>query len=195
MDGEITNARLAVQRIGNDLLQVGLAGDWITRSHLPSFDPVDKGFAAGRVKALEFETASLGRWNSGLMTFILKCYDLCKQSNAEFRAQTLPAGVAKLLKLSQAVPEKKDAARGAEKPLFFQRLGQAVVTRSGGVMAALTFVGDNILAFLKLLRAKAQFRWADALLVMQECGPRALGSVALIKKLIGLILAIIGATQ
>jgi hypothetical protein len=122
MDSEIPKARLTVQQAGNDLLQVGLAGDWITESHLPSFDPVAKGFAAGRVKALEFDTANLGRWNSGLMTFVLKCYDSCKQSNAEFRAETLPAGVAKLLEPSQAVPEKKDAARGKAKSPFFQRL-------------------------------------------------------------------------
>ena len=48
------------------------------------------------------------------MTFVLKCYDLCEQSNAEFRVQTLPAGVAKLIELSQAVPEKEDAARGVD---------------------------------------------------------------------------------
>jgi phospholipid/cholesterol/gamma-HCH transport system permease protein len=195
MDSETSGARLAVQRVGNDLLQIGLSGDWLTQSHLPHFEPVERGFAAGPVKALEFETTKLGRWNSGLMTFVLRCYDFCKQRNTEFRVQTLPAGVAKLLQLSQAAPEKKDAARGAEKPPFFQRLGLAAITRSGGAIAALTFVGENILAFLKMLRRKAQFRWTDAFLVMQECGPRALGIVALINFLIGLILAFIGATQ
>ena len=194
MDSKITNAQLAVQRIG-DLLQIGLAGDWITHSHLPNFDPVDKGFAAGPVKALEFETATLGRWDSGLLTFVLKCYNSCKQNDAEFRIQTLPAGVAKLLKLSQAVPEKKDAARRIEKPPFFQRLGVAALARSDGVLAMFTFAGENILAFLRMLRGRAQFRWADTLVVMQECGPRALGIVALINFLIGLILAYIGAMQ
>ena len=195
MESETTHARLAVQRVGNDLLQIGLAGDWVTQSHLPNSDLVEKGFAAGRVQALEFETASLGRWNSGLVTFVLKCYDLCKQGNAEFRVQTLPAGVAKLIELSQAVPEKEDAARLVDKPPFFQRLGLAAIARFGGGLEMLTFVGENILALLKLLRRNAQFRWADTLLVMQECGPRALGIVALINFLIGLILAFIGATQ
>jgi phospholipid/cholesterol/gamma-HCH transport system permease protein len=195
MSGEATNARLVVQRIGNDLLQIGLAGDWITQSHLPNFDPVEKGFATAQVKALEFDTGKLGRWNSGLMTFVLKCYDSCKQNNAEFRIQTLPAGVAKLLKLSQAVPEKKDTGRGIAKPPFFQRLGSAAIVSSAGALAVVTFVGENVLALVKLLRRTAQFRWADTLLVMQESGPRALGIVALINFLIGLILAFIGATQ
>ena len=59
----------------------------------------------------------------------------------------------------------------------------------------LAFTGENVLAFLKMLRGRAQFRWADAFLVMQECGPQALGIVALINFLIGLILAFVGATQ
>ena len=46
-----------------------------------------------------------------------------------------------------------------------------------------------------MLRGRAQFRWADAFLVMQECGPQALGIVALINFLIGLILAFVGATE
>jgi phospholipid/cholesterol/gamma-HCH transport system permease protein len=56
-------------------------------------------------------------------------------------------------------------------------------------------VGENVLAFGQLLRGKAQFRWSDMLLVMQECGPKALGIVALINFLIGLIMAFVGATQ
>jgi phospholipid/cholesterol/gamma-HCH transport system permease protein len=52
-----------------------------------------------------------------------------------------------------------------------------------------------VLAFGKLLRGRAQFRWADSLLVMQECGPQALGIVVLINFLIGMIIAFVGATQ
>ena len=59
----------------------------------------------------------------------------------------------------------------------------------------LRFMGENVLAFLKLARGKAQFRWVDTFMVMQECGPQALGIVALINFLIGLILAFVGATQ
>jgi phospholipid/cholesterol/gamma-HCH transport system permease protein len=56
-------------------------------------------------------------------------------------------------------------------------------------------MGDSVLAFLRLLRGRAQFRWSDTLLVMQQCGPEALGIVALINFLIGLILAFVGATE
>ena len=46
-----------------------------------------------------------------------------------------------------------------------------------------------------MLRGRAQFRWSDTWLVIQQCGPEALGIVALINFLIGLILAFVGATE
>jgi len=197
MSRDPNQASLAVQLDGHGLLRVVLAGDWIARAGLPGIGDVEKQLAGdnGAVKAMEFETGNLGRWNSGLMTFIIKCHDLCGQNQIEFRAQSLPAGVARLLQLSQAVPEKKDAARSTTVPPFFHRLGDSAIASWAGAMAILTFVGENVIAFLKLLRGRAQFRWADTFLVMEECGPRALGIVALINFLMGLILAFVGATQ
>lgn len=194
---EKTEARLTVLRVGEGLLQVGLAGDWVTQADLPDFDPVEKEFTGGPgpVKAMGFNTSSLERWDSALMMFVLKCFELCARNKAEFRTQSLPPGVSALLKLSQTVPENKEASRRTAKPPFFQRLGQSAITASQGAMAMLTFVGENVLAGFKLLRGKAQFRWSDMLLVMDECGPQALGIVALINFLIGMILAFIGATE
>jgi phospholipid/cholesterol/gamma-HCH transport system permease protein len=144
---------------------------------------------------MEFQTRNLGRWDSGLMTFILKCFDLCARNGAEFRTQTLPPGISALLRLSQAVPEKKDAARGEARSPFFERIGLAGIAGFREAISMFTFMGENVLAAFKLLRGTAQFRWGDAFLVMQECGPKAVGIVALISFLIGLILAFIGATQ
>ncbi|MGO9995917.1 MAG: MlaE family ABC transporter permease, partial [Steroidobacteraceae bacterium] len=59
----------------------------------------------------------------------------------------------------------------------------------------LSFMGESALALLKMLRGRAQFRWSDTLLVIQQCGPEALGIVALINFLMGMILAFMGATE
>ena len=59
----------------------------------------------------------------------------------------------------------------------------------------LAFLGEQMIALGNLFRGRAQFRWSDAWLVMQECGPQALGIVALINFLVGLILAFVGAVQ
>ena len=197
MNSEMASPQLTVRQQADGLVHVGLAGDWIASAALPGLGSVEKQLTngPGRAKALEFETTHLGRWNSGLMIFVLKCYDLCERNKVEFRAQTLPPGVAKLIRLSQAAPDRKDAARTKEPAPFFRRLGESALKGGAGAIGMLTFVGENVLAFLQLLRGRAQFRWADTFLVMQECGPRALGIVALINFLIGLILAFVGATQ
>jgi phospholipid/cholesterol/gamma-HCH transport system permease protein len=129
------------------------------------------------------------------MNFVLKCHDLCEKHKIEFRFNTLPPGVAKLIQLAQAVPEKKDAVRSETRPPMLQRIGESGISVWAGGKGMLTFIGENVQAFAKMLRGQAQFRWSDVFLVMQECGPRALGIVALINFLMGLILAFVGATQ
>jgi phospholipid/cholesterol/gamma-HCH transport system permease protein len=197
MNRETNPARLTAQSASDGWLRLVLAGDWTARAGLPDIAVVEQALAAvkGVTQGIEFEAQALGRWNSGLMTLVVKCWELCQRQGIEFRAETLPRGVAALLRLSQAVPEKKDAARKETRPPFLRRLGESAMASWEGGIGWLTFLGENVLALLNLLRGRAQFRWADVFLVMEECGPRALGIVALINFLIGLILAFVGATQ
>jgi phospholipid/cholesterol/gamma-HCH transport system permease protein len=197
MSQEPASAQLRVEARQNGLLGVALAGDWIARAGLPGIGPVEQEIAAaaGGVKALEFDTVHLGRWNSGLMIFVVKCRELCHRHGIEFRGASLPAGVAKLLQLSEAVPENKDAVRAAVRQPLLQRVGESAIATWAGGKGVLAFLGENVLAVVNLLRGHAQFRWGDVLWVMQDCGPRSLGIVALINFIIGLILAFVGATQ
>jgi phospholipid/cholesterol/gamma-HCH transport system permease protein len=57
------------------------------------------------------------------------------------------------------------------------------------------FVGESTVAFLKLLRGKAQYRRADLGLIIEACGAQALPIVTLISFLVGMILAFVGALQ
>jgi phospholipid/cholesterol/gamma-HCH transport system permease protein len=156
---------------------------------------VDKELAVGGVRALEFEANQLGRWDSALMARILTIGDLCAKGNVEFRAKTLPDGLAKLIALAGAVPENTDAAREDAKKTFLQRVGESGLDAWNGAAAMLSFMGESVLALLNMLRGRAQFRWSDTLIVIQQCGPEALGIVALINFLIGLIFAFVGAAE
>src|SRR5512138_1327078 len=101
--------RLAVRRADPDkgprVLVVELAGDWLDRAHLPDVSAMTKELAGGAATAREFEVKDLGRWNSILMVLILAIHDACAKASIEFRTQTLPTGLAKLIVLAQAVPE------------------------------------------------------------------------------------------
>ena len=192
---EHTPPRLTVLRNEAGVLVVEIAGDWLDRVGLPDVSAVEKELGGSGVIALEFDANGLGRWDSALMVRILALNDLCAKGTVEFRAQTLPGGLAKLIALSQAVPEKKDAARKETTPSFLQRVGESGLEAWTGGSAMLGFLGESVVALLKMLQGRAQFRWADTLLVIQQCGPEALGIVALINFLIGMILAFVGATE
>jgi phospholipid/cholesterol/gamma-HCH transport system permease protein len=195
IDPQKISASLKAWRRSDGALVVEIAGDWLDRRGLPDVSSVEKELTASPIKAMEFETKNLGSWDSALMVRILALHDYCAREKLEFRAMTLPPGLAKLIALSQVVPEKKDAARRAQTPAFLERVGESGVQAWAGGSVMLSFVGESVLAVLKMVRGRAQFRWFDMFEVMQACGPQALGIVALINFLIGLILAFVGATE
>ena len=176
------------------MLIAEIAGDWLDRASLPDIAAVESEMAHG-VRALEFETKALAGWNSALLVRLLALHDLCVEKKIQFRTQTLPEGLAKLITLSQTAPETKDAARKETQSSFLERVGNWGLGWRTSSAAMLSFIGENVIAFLKLLRGRAQFRWSDTWLVMQQSGPEALGIVALINFLIGMILAFVGATE
>jgi phospholipid/cholesterol/gamma-HCH transport system permease protein len=188
-------ARLTVRRKEDGVLLVEIAGDWLDRTGLPDVSAVEQELAGSRVNAMEVDAQGLGRWDSALMVRILALNDLCARGKVEFRAKTLPVGLAKLIALSQAVPEKAGAARQEVKTPFLQRVGESGLQAWTGGGAMLSFMGESVVALLKMVRGRAQFRWSDTLMVIQQCGPEALGIVALINFLIGMILAFVGATE
>lgn len=188
-------ARLSVRRKAEGVLVVELSGDWRDRSGLPDISAVEKGLAGGGVSALEFDAAGLAGWNSALLVRILGLHALCAPAQVEFRAATLPRGLARLIGLAQAVPAKSDAVRGESRASWFERVGTSGLETWTGGIAMLRFLGESAMALAKLLRGRAQFRGQDTLAVMQQCGPEALGIVALINFLVGMILAFVGATE
>ena len=98
-----------------------------------------------------------------------------------------------MIRLADMVPEKKGTGRAGVQPSLLARVGEGAVKSWEGIREMLAFLGENVLALGRLLRGHAQFRWSDAFLVMQQCGPEALGIVALINFLVGLIIAFVGA--
>ena len=122
---ELTPARLTARRKEAGVLLVEIAGDWLDRSSLPGISAVEAELSGESVRALEFDAGALGRWDSALMVRILAIHDACAKAGSEFRAETLPAGLAKLIALSQAVPEKTDAARKEVTPTVLERVGKS----------------------------------------------------------------------
>jgi len=188
-------ARLDVEAAGEWSLVVRLSGDWLLSSDVPAFTEIKRSIRAGSARRLGFETAALGRWNSALMVFLSKCTDLCRDRGIEMDTSGLPPGAANLLRLARTAADKRAPASGARSATWLERVGEGVLAFAGGAGGFLTFLGECVVALFRLLRGRAQFRWSDTFLVMQECGPQALGIVALINFIVGLILAFVGTLQ
>jgi phospholipid/cholesterol/gamma-HCH transport system permease protein len=191
-----SNPNLVVEQKSPDVLRVSFSGNWRAPRGLPGAEIIRQSLSQSTgERVLEFSVAGLTGWDSRFVAFINKCLTLCRERNMTFRGEGLPDGVRRLLRLANAVPEKKDARSSSPQVGFLQNLGEHGFKIWQDARDLLAFLGENILAFINLLRGRAQFRWVDALLVMQQCGPQALGIVALINCLIGLILAFVGAIE
>jgi len=191
-----SSPNVLVERTNPGVLRVSLSGNWRAPSGLPGVEIITRSLSESAAeRSLEFDATKLTGWDSRFVAFINKCVALCRDRNLNLRSDGLPEGVRRLLRLANAVPEKKDAHISASDTGFLQNLGENASKIWQDLLGMVAFLGENVLAFVNLLRGRAQFRWADALLVMQQCGPQALGIVALINCLNGLILAFVGAIE
>jgi len=187
---------LVVERRSPGLLVARLSGNWRAHCGVPTVEIIRQalGEDAG-ARSLEFDVTAMTGWDSRLVALVCKSAQLSHARGMELKDGALPEGVRRLLRLSYAVPGKVDMHGTEAKLSFLQELGERAVKEWQGAIGMLAFLGENLRALGNLLRGRAQFRWADAFLVMEQCGPQALGIVALINFLVGLILAFVGAIQ
>jgi len=180
----------------DDTLLVRLAGDWTIAEGIPSVEEVQKQADSGPpVQRIAFDTQDLGRWDSGLITFLIKLFEQSSQSQIDTNREGLPEGVRRLLDLAAAVPEKKDAHKEAVREPFLVQVGKSSMDIARQAGALVTFLGESTIALGRFFVGKAKFRRSDLWLTIQQCGVDALPIVTLISFLVGLILAFVGAVQ
>jgi phospholipid/cholesterol/gamma-HCH transport system permease protein len=180
-----------------DTLLVSLTGEWKLANKLPEADEVVKKVNADpKIRRITFNTEELRGWDSGLLIFLIKLQELSSHGRAiTVDQEGLSPGIKRLLSLSSAVPERKGARRGEARISFLDRLGDSAIASWKSILQMLEFIGEAVVAFMRLLSGRARFRTSDFFLTVQECGAQALPIVSLISILVGLILAFIGAIQ
>lgn len=176
-----------------DTLSVQLSGDWESGSPVPRFERLLEDREAGHaVRVIDFEASGLGAWDSSLLTFLMQAMTYCEAHDLEFRDESLPEGIARLLQLSRVVPEKSiDHEEPEASPVA--RLGKWVLVAYGGVMAAVAFTGEVVDGFVRLVLRRVRVRWRDLWVVVQSNTSGALPIVTLIAFLIGVIISFLGA--
>ena len=175
---------------------VELSGSWRLQDEFPSLADVEQSLDdTPRAQRITFDTTGLTAWDSGLVTFLLELITYGARHQVVVDQEGLPDGVRRLLHLATAVPERQGARRETTREPFLDRVGKetlALVTSVGDILG---FIGEALLALVKLFRGQARFRPVELMELIQECGAQALPIVTLICFLVGAILAFIGAVQ
>jgi phospholipid/cholesterol/gamma-HCH transport system permease protein len=187
---------ISFTRANDSTLVVRLSGDWHLRQGLPTPDVVEKQLdLPPKPTRLTFDASELRGWDSGLLAFLIGVSELCHKRKIEADWRPLPEGVRRLIELAEAVPEKSGARAEVSHSNFIAELGAQTIAYVDSLREFLSFLGEVTIAFGKLLVGKARFRRVDLMVVIQDCGPNALGIVTLITFLVGTILAFMGAVQ
>lgn len=186
---------LTFTRADDGTLVIGLGGTWSLRDGVPSTDAVAEKLDAEHPPHVAFDASELGEWDTSLVAFLHAVNVLCQERKIDAEREGLPSGAKRLLALAEAVPERSDAKRGEKPASFFARVGKATIEGVEGTVEMLAFLGESTRSFGRLVTGRAQFRWVDLWLVIQECGAEALPITTLISFMIGLILAFVGAVQ
>ena len=188
--------QLRVDRSQREALVLHLEGQWTLASRLPhAAEVLNQATTDGHVAHVSFDSTALEAWDSGFIIFLRAFLAETSRSLITCDLSGLPEGVRRLLALTTAVPERKDAGRQARRPSILARIGTATMSTCRAGTELLAFLGEAFKSMLRLFVGKARFQRSDLFLILQEVGAQALPIVSLISFLVGVILAYVGALQ
>ena len=188
--------QLNLQFPSPDNLHVVLAGTWLLADSLPSPNDIALQLQSRRdVHRISFDGRAITQWDSRLLIFLARVYQLAGEHKINIDPSGLPDGARRMMKLATAVPPKEDASKHSEHPHILERIGLSSLSMWRAAPEMLHFLGEVTLSFGRLFRGTAQFRRSDLMLIIEDVGPHALPIVTLISFLVGLIVAYMGAVQ
>ena len=192
----VDSAALDISEPSAGFLLIRLSGSWNLDQKIPDLSDLKNRIPDRRsTEEIRFDTKDLSGWDSSLLSLLMDIHQLAQAESIRFNPQGLPEGVAHLMAIATAVPEKKDAGRGRAKIGFFSAVGEGATAFYKSAVDMLDFIGEAFTAFGKLMTGKACFRSSDLVLLLRQAGADALPIVSLISVLVGLILAFVGAIQ
>jgi phospholipid/cholesterol/gamma-HCH transport system permease protein len=188
--------RADVQQL-EDSLMVVLSGAWSLEQPAPRFETLvasslgANGSARQKLRAVGFDSRTLSSWDSSLLVFLLQVVDYCEAHALELQTKGLSEQLARLLALARAVPER---IVESDQPRISRvaKLGFAGLSVWDAGLNSISFTGEVIQSFMRLVLRRARLRWRDFWVVVQANSSGALPIVTLIALLVGIIIAFLG---
>lgn len=170
-----------------------LAGDWRgRRSALPEPPPALRTLESGQVVV---DSRALEGWDGHFAAALWQRLDPLARRHLKVDLQGLPPTLR--LIVAMALPGPAAAATPARPPpeRALAVLGLQALASADRARDTLRFVGEVVLALMRLLRGRTDMRRIDLAWQIEQTGPRSVPIVALVSLLVGLILAYMGAAQ
>ena len=89
---------------------------------LPNTDSIIKQLSENQLSKIDIDTERLGKWDSGLITFLVKVRKYADQEKIKVNFSALPEGAQRLLNLAFAVEEREGARKKTKKKIFLHKL-------------------------------------------------------------------------
>jgi phospholipid/cholesterol/gamma-HCH transport system permease protein len=176
-------------------LLVKLSGDWHISAGLLSESEVTSQLTSHTdIIQISFSVSQDLKWDSGLISFLLKLNKECGQKKIQVDLKGLPKEAQKLLALALKEHEK-NVSSPKERESFFEEIGEKFLQIGGSYRQAVNFLGDIAVSFFRLITGRVYFRWDDFTLLVKRCGADTLLLVSLISLLVGMILAFVASIQ
>jgi len=194
MNNTADGSQLELLHAEGNVLELRFKGPYTFETRSPTeFEHIIS--AAGTMRGIRIFDDGIAEWDSSLLTLALKLKTYCAQHSIELDIDGLPRGVQRLVGLATAVPERKGARRDGKRDSLLIRIGKWALDARGEALAMFSFLGEASTSALRMVTGRARYRRSELWLIIQQCGPQALGIVTTISVLVGTILAFVGAIQ
>ena len=185
----------ALEQTSRGRVSVSLNGEWTLARKPPSAETLLAQTGSEPGMALSLHGRNLARWDTALLSFVYKLHRLCSEQGCLLDTSALPAGIQRLLSLSESAAPPEQSQEPHHDETLFEVTGEWSLSFWNHLKKLFTFHNQAFMAFANLLRGRAIFRRSEFLKLLQDCGVQALPIVSLVSVLVGLILAFVGAVQ
>lgn len=193
-DVRLAPAAATFEHAADGALVVRLAGAWRLDGARPHPSELARALDARPARRVVLDATAVASWDTAILTWVAHAVRACRERGVEVDRSALTPGIARLIRLSEAVAESV-APPSPPRPPWIARVGIAASATWKAALDVLEFVGRVVPALGRFATFRAQVRSSDLWLLIQDAGAQALPIVTLVSVIVGLILAFVGAVQ
>ena len=180
--------------INKDVLDIIFSGDYLLYNNYEWKKGLYDSAGNPSVRKIIVDAKDLEQWDSTLVVILVELIKIANLRKINIEQKNFPQGLSSLINLAFAV-NRNPPAPAQNSSWSLEAIGAWGYNTYRSFCKGLSFIGQSIIAFGKVLIGKSLMRGIDFSSALEACGLNALPIVSLISFMVGLILAFVGAVQ